>query len=112
VMFGEITNEKNLAMKDMSGREIAVVAPLVVLAIAMGVYPKPFFEMMHASVETTIGRVPPAAIAAAGHKGDPSGIIRTKPAAGHGTQAAPAAGATHVAPAESHGGHDAHGEAE
>jgi len=70
VMFGEVTNEKNLAMKDMSPRELVVVAPLIVLALAMGLYPKPFFDMMHASVAATIKHVPPATIAQAGHRGD------------------------------------------
>ncbi|HXC51089.1 MAG TPA: NADH-quinone oxidoreductase subunit M [Candidatus Limnocylindrales bacterium] len=70
VMFGEVTNEKNLAMKDMSGRELAVIVPLIVLAFVMGVYPKPFFDTMHASVATAIHRIPPAAMAAAGHVGD------------------------------------------
>jgi len=70
VIFGEVTNEKNLAMKDMSVRELVVIVPLILLAIGMGVYPKPFFDVMRASVATTIGRVPPAAIAAAGHLGD------------------------------------------
>ncbi|HEY2775817.1 MAG TPA: NADH-quinone oxidoreductase subunit M [Candidatus Binatia bacterium] len=67
VMFGEVTNEKNLAMSDMSLRELAVVVPLIVLAVGMGVYPKPFFDMMRASVAHTIARVPASAIVAAGH---------------------------------------------
>jgi NADH-quinone oxidoreductase subunit M len=70
VMFGEVTNEKNLAMKDMSPRELVVVVPLIVLAFVMGMYPKPFFDTMHASVKTTIARVPKGEIAKAGHVGD------------------------------------------
>jgi NADH-quinone oxidoreductase subunit M len=68
VMFGEVTNEKNLAMKDMSPRELVVVVPLIVLAFVMGVYPKPFFDTMRASVAQTLAHVPPAALAAAGHE--------------------------------------------
>ena len=109
VMFGEITNEKNLAMKDMSPRELVVVVPLVVLAIVMGVYPKPFFDVMHKSVATTISRVPPAAIAAAGHVGDvkKSRKLFQRPSApaapGHGSTGSPAGGAA------SHGAGDGHG---
>jgi NADH-quinone oxidoreductase subunit M len=76
VMFGEVTNEKNLAMKDVTPRELAVLLPLVALAIVMGVYPKPFFDTMHASVEQTLSRIPASALAASGHE----------PVAHHGTQ--------------------------
>jgi NADH-quinone oxidoreductase subunit M len=64
VMFGEIANEKNAGMSDMSMRELAVIVPLVVLAFGMGVYPKPFFDKMRASVATTLARVPVGALPA------------------------------------------------
>ena len=70
VMFGEVTNEKNTTLKDMSGRELAVVLPLVALALVMGVYPRPFFDTMRTSVARTLSRVPASAMAAAGHDGD------------------------------------------
>jgi hypothetical protein len=65
-----------------------------VLAIVMGVYPKPFFDVMHESVATTIRRVPPGAIALAGHVGDvpkPKGIRVKAPVPGpHGETQPPA----------------------
>ena len=46
VMFGEITNEKNRTLTDMTARELGVIVPLIALAVLMGVYPKPFFDVM------------------------------------------------------------------
>ncbi|HYC00055.1 MAG TPA: NADH-quinone oxidoreductase subunit M [Candidatus Limnocylindrales bacterium] len=54
VMFGPVTNSANESMPDMSRRELGVIAPLIALAVLMGVYPAPFFDMMRASVETTL----------------------------------------------------------
>jgi NADH-quinone oxidoreductase subunit M len=50
VIFGVLTKEKLTAMLDLSPREIAVFAPLLVLVLWMGIYPQPFLNVMHASV--------------------------------------------------------------
>jgi len=50
VIFGQLTKDSLKAILDMSPREIAVFAPLVVLVVWMGVYPAPFLDVMHASV--------------------------------------------------------------
>ncbi len=57
VIFGSLTKENLSAIADMSGREIAVFAPLVVLVIWMGVYPAPFLDIMHASVNNLLTQV-------------------------------------------------------
>ena len=57
VIFGSLTKENLAAITDMSGREIAVFAPLVVLVIWMGVYPAPFLDIMHASVNNLLTQV-------------------------------------------------------
>ena len=46
VFFGKITNEANAGLKDLPLREILVLAPLVVLIVWVGVYPKPFLDRM------------------------------------------------------------------
>ena len=46
VFFGKITNEANAGLKDLPLREIVVLAPLVVLIVWVGVYPKPFLDRM------------------------------------------------------------------
>src|SRR5206468_10748168 len=50
VVFGVITKPAVAAMRDMGRREILVFAPLVVLTILFGIYPKPVLDMSAASV--------------------------------------------------------------
>ncbi|MBT7941767.1 MAG: NADH-quinone oxidoreductase subunit M [Alphaproteobacteria bacterium] len=57
VIFGTLTKESLSAIKDMSLREKAVFAPLVILVIWMGIYPAPFLDVMHVSVEHMIGQI-------------------------------------------------------
>jgi NADH-quinone oxidoreductase subunit M len=57
VIFGQLTKESLTKIADLSPREIAVFAPLVVLVFWLGIYPMPFLEIMHASVDTLIDQV-------------------------------------------------------
>ena len=57
VIFGSLTKENLAAITDMSGREIAVFAPLVILVIWMGIYPAPFLDIMHVSVNNLLTQV-------------------------------------------------------
>jgi len=50
VFFGEVTNQKNEGLKDLSVREYIVFAPLIVLILLMGVWSKPFITRMEPSV--------------------------------------------------------------
>ncbi len=50
VFFGEVTNEKNASLKDLSLREGLVFIPLLVMIVWMGVYSKPFTERMEPSI--------------------------------------------------------------
>jgi NADH-quinone oxidoreductase subunit M len=56
VIFGKITKESLKDILDLSPREIAVFAPLVVIVLWMGIYPVPFLEVMDASVVNLIDR--------------------------------------------------------
>ncbi len=57
VMQGEADKPENRALVDLSMREIAVLAPLVVLVFWLGIYPKTFTDVMHRSVERVIAQV-------------------------------------------------------
>ena len=57
VFFGTVTNPKNEKLKDLTGREIATFVPLVVLAFWIGLYPKPFFEILRQPVAELVQRV-------------------------------------------------------
>jgi NADH-quinone oxidoreductase subunit M len=50
VVFGTLTKPALAGLRDMGPREIFVFAPLVVLTILFGVYPKPVLDMSAASV--------------------------------------------------------------
>jgi NADH-quinone oxidoreductase subunit M len=58
-MFGRVDNPKNEKLLDLSGREFATFAPLIVLAVWIGLYPKPFLDRLDTSVHRVIARVSP-----------------------------------------------------
>ena len=49
-MFGRVENPANLGLKDLSGRELATLLPLVALAIWIGLYPSPILHRIESSV--------------------------------------------------------------
>ncbi|MCX6621806.1 MAG: NADH-quinone oxidoreductase subunit M [Acidobacteria bacterium] len=58
-MLGQITNVKNLHLKDLNLREVVMFLPLVAWAIWIGVYPKPFFDVLEKPVAQIVERVRP-----------------------------------------------------
>ena len=65
VNYGQITNEKNLRLADLSGREWAMMIPTVAMCIFMGVAPGVFLKPMEPSVLRTIDRINQVRLAAA-----------------------------------------------
>jgi NADH-quinone oxidoreductase subunit M len=65
VIFGEIEKDKLRSIMDLSGREIAILAPLVALAIFFGFYPAPVMDVTAAAVDNLIANYE-AALSAAG----------------------------------------------
>jgi NADH-quinone oxidoreductase subunit M len=57
VIFGEIANDDVRALTDINAREISMLAALALLVILMGVYPKPFTDVMHVSVDALLKHV-------------------------------------------------------
>ncbi len=64
-VFGELEKDDLKQILDMNSREIAFFAPLLILAIVMGVYPGPFLDVMHVSVDNLIQQYQTAIQAAA-----------------------------------------------
>ena len=64
VIFGQLTKENLMQITDLSPREIAIFAPLVVITIWMGVYPSSFLDFMHVSVQNLVVQVEAAQAAA------------------------------------------------
>ena len=57
VIFGPLTNPENQKLKDLDGREILILAPVVALIIVMGVYPQPFLSRVKPAVDLTLKRI-------------------------------------------------------
>jgi NADH-quinone oxidoreductase subunit M len=49
VMYGDLTHDANRRLPDMSGREIALLLPIVVLMFWIGIYPHTFLRQTDAS---------------------------------------------------------------
>lgn len=49
--FGQITNDKNKDLKDLSLREVVVFIPLIIMMVVMGIFPNFFLSKMHATIE-------------------------------------------------------------
>jgi len=59
VFFGPNNNPKNANLKDLSARELATFVPLVILAFAIGLYPKPLFQILATPVNNLVATVRP-----------------------------------------------------
>ena len=58
-MFGDVTNPKNENLSDLGIREFATFVPLLILAVWIGLYPKPFLDRLETSVDRVMLRVNP-----------------------------------------------------
>jgi hypothetical protein len=57
VFYGQVGNDHNRALPDLSFREWAIVGPLAAAAIAMGVAPNVFLKPMEPAVQRIVDRV-------------------------------------------------------
>ncbi|MDR2031723.1 MAG: NADH-quinone oxidoreductase subunit M [Azoarcus sp.] len=57
VVFGAVGNERVASLADIGAREFFLLAALAACVLAMGVYPFPFTEVMHASVDQLLEHV-------------------------------------------------------
>jgi NADH-quinone oxidoreductase subunit M len=59
VVFGPIVHDENRALADLSGRELAVIVPVIALCVVMGLYPAPFLSRIEPSVDRILARFQP-----------------------------------------------------
>lgn len=59
MFFGNIDNPKNEKLMDLNIREWAYMAPLMILSLWIGVYPKPFLEYIQQPVNAVVRQVRP-----------------------------------------------------
>jgi NADH-quinone oxidoreductase subunit M len=57
VALGPIANDRVKAMKDLSGREFFIMGLMAIAVLFMGIYPKPFTDVMHVSVQALLQHV-------------------------------------------------------
>jgi NADH-quinone oxidoreductase subunit M len=74
--MGGPVRDQVAGMKDLRPRELLAVAPLIVLIVGVGVYPKPVLDIINPAVRVTMAQV---------HIKDP---VPAHPAAGFSTTAA------------------------
>jgi NADH-quinone oxidoreductase subunit M len=71
VFWGPVTHEENRRLTDLSARELATLAPLVLLCFWIGIYPKPFLAFLHKPMAAVAAAVQPAPI--------PTGTVQAAP---------------------------------
>ena len=57
VFTGPITNDANASLTDLGVREVAILAPLAVLIVVLGVYPKIALDVIEPSTEAVLERI-------------------------------------------------------
>jgi NADH-quinone oxidoreductase subunit M len=57
VIFGKLEKPSLFNIRDLGWREMVILAPLVILTIVLGIYPKPVLDMSATSVTQLIDNV-------------------------------------------------------
>src|SRR6202035_1005075 len=92
VFFGPLDNAENRDLKDLNARELAYLVPIVLLCFWIGIYPKPFFDVLDKPVKYVMQQVDStysAAIARGARGASAAGAasaaaMASRPAAGAG----------------------------
>ncbi len=98
IWFNKLDRPENEKVRDLSGREFAVLAPLVAFMIWMGVYPKPFLDRAQVTVTELINLVEARSNPAYERVAAPPVVTLPTPASTKPAAASPAA----ASPAEAH----------
>ncbi|TDI46836.1 MAG: NADH-quinone oxidoreductase subunit M [Acidobacteria bacterium] len=56
-MFGKLDKEENKSLTDLNAREIATLVPLTLLAFWIGLYPKPFFDVLEEPIQRLVSQI-------------------------------------------------------
>lgn len=62
LFLGPLDKEENKSLKDLNWREIITLVPILVLIFWIGLYPKPFFELMAPSVDKLMATLQAASL--------------------------------------------------
>ena len=58
VFLGAVTDEETAHLRDINPREVLMLLPLLVLIFWIGLYPKPFFDLINPTVEQLVAADP------------------------------------------------------
>lgn len=75
IFFNKLDKPENREVKDLSGREVVVLAPLVALMIVIGWHPTPILDRMEPSVRAVLERVEEASPGLADETSDPVPVL-------------------------------------
>jgi NADH-quinone oxidoreductase subunit M len=83
VFFGTITNPKNEKLHDLTPREVLTFVPLLIMAFWIGLYPKPFFQILEQPVNQIVDNVRnPRAVGPVNASIEPTfELVKTEPVA-------------------------------
>ncbi len=82
IFFNKLDKPENREVKDLSGREVAVLAPLVALMIVIGWHPTPILDRMEPSVRAVLERVEDASTGMADGTSTPVPVLSEESAEG------------------------------
>ncbi|HEV8347313.1 MAG TPA: NADH-quinone oxidoreductase subunit M [Vicinamibacterales bacterium] len=109
-MFGKVENPKNERLTDLTHREFATFAPLLILAVWIGLYPAPLLRRLETSVAHIMSRVNTdyaqayALAADCGPLSPPASVAAATPPASTSAGATPASVAAATPPASTSAG--------
>jgi len=63
LFLGPVTHEENRRLLDLNWREVVTLVPLLIFIFWIGLYPKPFFDLMAPSVDRLVEIIQTAAVA-------------------------------------------------
>jgi len=58
VFLGPVTHAENQQLADLDKREILILAPIILMIFWIGLYPQPFFNLIHASAAQILAAIP------------------------------------------------------
>jgi NADH-quinone oxidoreductase subunit M len=61
VFLGPVRHEENRTLKDLTSLEVLVLIPLIILIFVIGLYPRPFFQLMGPTVDKLVSTLQAAA---------------------------------------------------
>jgi NADH-quinone oxidoreductase subunit M len=63
LFLGPLDKEENKSLKDLTPREVITLVPIVILIFWIGLYPKPFFDLIAPSVDKIVAVLQTAVMA-------------------------------------------------